>query len=304
MARQFNDIQKSILDAREASEELTALQVLTPEEISTTQASSTSSVAIWRQWVWIVAFVIFTFEQILDKFRADVEQRIAETRPHTARWYVEKALLFQFGHELVPEKDYYNNSGLSEDEIQDSRIVANAAAVKQIISGAGILRLKTVTWAGDEWAALQPAQVEALSSYFNNSLNGVADAGTFVLVTTAQADDLLIVVDMYYNPQVIAADGSRLDGTESTPAQDAAVEFLKSIDFNGSLILSNLEDKLKSVAGFPVAHIRQAASKYAGYAYTDTGANVGPIVQIRVADAGWMKLDQVNSVFNFIPFTE
>lgn len=300
MARNIEVIQDEILAAKDTVATLAPLEVLTTAERSVNELTSTSKLSVWRQFVWAVAYAIFMFEQILDRVKTDVEERIAATRPHTKSWYREKALAFQYGHALVPETDYYDNSGLTIDEVESSKIVANAASVKTIISGAGALRLKTVRAVGDEWAPLTEAQLEALTDYMNT----ISDAGTTVLVTSDVADDVKMVIDAYYDPQVIGADGARLDGSDNEPVINAIRSFLKSIEFNGSLVLSKLEDEINSLHGFEVSQIRSAASKYAGYSYNDVTPQTGPITQIRSSYAGWMKLDEENTVINYIPYTE
>lgn len=269
-----------------------------------TSLTSTSRTAHWRLLFFIVATAHWALEVLMDFYRADVEKRIASTRPHTRVWYREQALRFQYGHQVVSETDYYDNTGIAEADVLASKIIANAAVTRIIVGGAGALRLKAVAWnAGpdSDWTPLSEEQVAALSSFMNND---VTDAGTPVIVTSTAPDDLKLVIDMYFDPQVISQLGERLDGSDQTPVLNAIKSYLKSLEFNGSLVLSKLEDHLKSLYGFPVAHIRLAASKYAGYNYTDQGSNVGEFSQIRVADAGWMELDLEASVINYIEYQE
>ena len=299
MARTIEQIQQIMLDEKTATPELSALQVLTTSEKSTLDLTSESKLAIWRQMIWIVAYCILVFEQILDVFKKDVEERIAATSPHTRNWYREKALAFQYGHLLVPETDYYDNTGLPEEQVAASKIVANAAPVKQILSGAGVLRLKAVTSSGEgEWAPLSPQQLTALTDYMND----VSDAGTTVIVTSNEADDLKLSVDVYYNPQILSPTGAMLDGSNENPVLMSIKQYLKSLEFNGSLIISHLEDILNKLPGVEVSQVREAASKYAGYNYSDTGANIGVFTQVRIADAGWMKLDEGTTIINYFIF--
>jgi hypothetical protein len=303
MPRSINEIQKTILDAKAQAGELATLEILTDNEKAFTSINSTSKAAVWRLWVWIYSFAQFVQEQYWDTFKKEVEKRIAESRIHTPKWYREKALAFMYGIPLVFEKDYYDLSGLTEAQITAAKIVSNAATVRVVQNGYGTLRLKVVRTVNGEYAPLTPEQVTALSDYFNKN---VADAGTVVNVTTGNADMLKLKIDIYYNPLVLAADGSRLDGTADAPVIEQIKNYLKSIDFeNGKLVLTYLADQLQQVPGVILPVIKEAFSKYGDYDYTTPDIqNVGVINEIRIADAGYMKLDEPNLLINYIPYSE
>lgn len=302
MARTINDIQETILTAIQQTPELTALEVLTAQEQIITDADSTSKVAVWRLWVWVFSFAQFIQEQYWEIFRAEIETRIAQSRIHNPKWYREKALEFLFGVPLVQDKDYYDLSVLTPQQIATAKIISNAAPVRIVQNGYGTLRLKVVRTVNGEYAPLTQQQLVALNIYFNEN---VADAGTVVNATTGDADLLKLKLDIYYNGLVLSADGSRLDGTDATPVINQINNYLKSIKFNGSLILDRLEKEIGKIEGVDIAKIDKAYSKYGTYNYTDTGIqNVGLINEIRPADAGYMKLDVSESLINYIPFLE
>ncbi|AMA48998.1 hypothetical protein [Flavobacterium covae] len=303
MARSIKEIQKTILEAKDQAVELSTLEILTDEEITLIDVDSTSKAANWRLWVWIYAFAQFIQEQYWDTFKKEMEKRIAETRIHTPKWYREKALDFMFGVPLVPETDYYDLSGLTDAQIKAAKIVSNAATVRIVQNGYGTLRLKVVRTVNGEYAPLLPEQINALDIYFNKN---VADAGTVVNVTSGNADLLKLKIDIYYDPLVMAADGSRLDGTEQTPVINQIKNYLKSIDFqNGKLVLTYLVDKLQEVPGVILPVIKEAFSKYGDYDYTTPDIqNLGAINEIRIADSGYMKLDELNLLINYIPYSE
>jgi hypothetical protein len=303
MGRSINDIQDEILTARSTVAELSALEVLTENEQTILQADTTSKVGVWRNWVWVFAYAQFVFEQYWDAFRIEIEKRIAESRIHTPKWYREKALDFLFGIALVQDKDYYDLSLLTDAEILAAKIVANAASVRVVQNGYGTLRLKVVRNVGGEYAPVLPQHLTALDIYFNHH---IADAGTVVNVTTGEADLLKLKLDIYYDPLILGADGSRLDGTSATPVVTQTKDFLKSIDFeNGKLVLTYLTDKLQKIHGVVLPVVKEAYSKYGTYDYTTTGVqNVGVINEIRIADAGYMKLDLDELLINYIPYSE
>jgi hypothetical protein len=303
MARTINDIQKEILLARQSNANLSALEVLTDSEQNILQADSSSKVGIWRLWVFIFAYAQFLQEQYWAIFKTEIETRIAQSRIHTPKWYREKALNFLYGIALVQDKDYYDTSSLTSQQIADAKIVSNAASVRVVQNGYGTLRMKVVRLVGGEYAPVLPQHLIALNTYFNSH---IADAGTVVTVTTGNADLLKLKLDIYYDPLLLGADGSRLDGTDATPVITKISDYLKSIDFeNGSLILTYLTDNLQKVPGIKLPVVREAYSKYGSYDYNTTGVqNVGVINEIRVADAGYMKLDLTELLINYIPYSE
>jgi hypothetical protein len=302
MTRTINDIQTEILTARNAVAELSVLEVLTASEQTILQADSQSKVAGWRFWIWIIAYAHFILEEYWSIFQSEIEKRIAESRIHTPKWYREKALDFLFGIELVPDKDYYDLSVLTPQQIIDAKIVSNAASVRVVQNGYGTLRMKVVRTVNGEYAPVLKQHLIALNTYFNSH---IADAGTVVTVTTGVADLLKLKLDIYYDPLILGADGSRLDGTNETPVIERISNFLKSIDFeNGSLIMTYLTDSLQKVPGIKLPVVREAYSKYGAYQYTTTGVkNVGAINEIRVADSGYMKLDLTELLINYIPYS-
>jgi len=303
MARTINDIQNEILTARNTAAELSALEVLTTSEQTILNANSNSKVAIWRLWVWIFAFGQFVLEQYWDAFRIEIEKRIAASRIHTPKWYREKALAFLYGVPLVQDTDYYDLNLLTPAEIANAKIISNAASVRVVQNGYGTLRMKVVRTVGGTYAPVLPEHLNALDVYFNNH---IADAGTVVNVTTGEADLLKLKVDIYYDPLILGADGSRLDGTSATPIITEIKTYLQSIDFeNGKIVLTYLTDKLQKVEGVVLPVIKEAFSKYGLYDYTTTGIqNVGVINEIRIADAGYLKLDESELLINYIPYTE
>jgi NADH:ubiquinone oxidoreductase subunit 5 (subunit L)/multisubunit Na+/H+ antiporter MnhA subunit len=303
MSRTINEIQNEILTARDAVAELNALEVLTTSEQTILQANTTSKVGVWRRWLWVVAFAIYTFEQILNVFKKETDDKIAKSRPHTAKWYRQKAMDFLYGVPLVTDADYYDTSLLTEAQIAAAKIISNAATVRVLQNGYGTLRIKVVRTVSTEYAPVTTQHLFALNNYFNNH---VADAGTIVLCTTGEADMLKLKLDIYYDALLLDPQGGRLDGSATTPVIDAIKAYLKSIDFeNGQFITTRLVDALQKVPGVILPVVREAYSKYGTYDYTETTIpNVGLINEIRPADSGYMKLDEPELLINYIVFKE
>ncbi|MGV4333172.1 nucleotidyltransferase, partial [Ornithobacterium rhinotracheale] len=103
MARSIEEIQQQIYQEKANHEELNEL-------------NSTSKTALWRLWIYIVSVAIWSLEKIFDLHRAEIDERLRQLKPHTARWYRNKALAFQYGFDLLEDGDKYNNENHTEEE--------------------------------------------------------------------------------------------------------------------------------------------------------------------------------------------
>jgi hypothetical protein len=277
MARSINDIQTQIINQVAADPVLKA------------QLTSTSKVAIWRLWTYVVAVCIWTLETLFDVFRTETDEKIASMKPHSLRWYALTATAFQYGFNLAAESDYYNNTGIDDATIDTSKIVAYAAVVEQTRG----LRIKVAKDTGD-LAPLASAELDAFKEYMSR----VKDAGVKLLITSGAADSLKLTMDIYYNPLVLNAAGSRADGVSANPVQDAVKLYLKNLPFNGVFLLQNLVDVLQAVDGVRVIDIKQAQAQYGALAYTAFSVQYIP-------DAGYLRVyNDTDLQLTFIPYSE
>lgn len=114
MARTIQEIQAEMLRAKD-------------NEPALAELNSTSKVAVWRLWTYITAFVIWTLEKIFDQHRKEISEQIRTQKIFSLPWYRDMALMFQYGFTLVYERDYYDNTGKTDEEISQSKIVKYAA---------------------------------------------------------------------------------------------------------------------------------------------------------------------------------
>lgn len=246
-----------------------------------------------------LAFFIWVFEKMMDIYRTEVNEQIAQSRIHTRDWYRQQALNYQHGQE-VTDNGTYDNTLLTDLQIATAKIVKHASVLKYIINGRGVLRVKVAKDAG---GALAPMTVTELTA-FKHYMNRVADAGTTVIPTSGTHDDLKLEMDVYYDPTVLDSQGARLDGTDAEPVKTRIKAYLKGLEFDGRFIKTHLTDQLQAVDGVVLPKIRRAWSKYGSYNYETIGQNTGEIDEIRVADAGYMKLDEATTIINYIPYED
>src|SRR5690348_4720476 len=116
MARTISQIQQALLDQVAADSTLSSL------------LTSTSNVAIWRLWTYVVAFCQWTIETLFDQHVAEVTNIIATQKPHTLQWYVTMAKQFQYGDSLVADSDIYA-------VLDPSKQIISYAAATEVFKG-------------------------------------------------------------------------------------------------------------------------------------------------------------------------
>lgn len=276
MARTIKEIQAEIIAAKEAQ---TSLSIL----------SSTSATAIWRLWTYIVAVAIFSLETIFDIHKAEVNALILSSKPHTLRWYRQKALDFQFGSDLVYGEDYYDNSALTEDEVNAQKIVSEAAATETD----NYVRVKVARELAGELEPVTNSQYNALDFYFSE----IKDAGVKLELISQNGDKLKLAMDVYYNPLVLNSDGQRLDGADNEPVQKAIKNYLRNLRFDGEFVVASLVDYVQLVDGVEIPHVVSCqAAKYDNPAFTNVSVKYTPF-------AGYLRIfNPGDLVLNFIPY--
>lgn len=289
MSRDLKEIQSSILLKKNQTSSLDGLEVLTDGEIAgTLLLTSTSKVALWRLWVYIVAFAIWTHEQFFDAHKADIQDLIARNKIHTERWYRLRALDFQYGFEY-PETEItgYDNEGVELAVINAAKIVSQCS-VQSVGSRLNIKAAKDAGASGLE--ALSILELQSFTQY----MNLIKDAGTNLTVTSRDPDDFKLTLDVYFDPLVLDGNGARRDGDNDTPVIDSMQDFLYNLEFNGEFLTDSFETHVKEVQGVELLGLNSISAR--------SGTNpYAPIVESYLSDAGYMKLDINNIVLNYIP---
>ena len=274
MARSIQEIQTLILQAK-------------AQEPALNELNSTSKVAIWRLWVYIIAVAIWSLEKLFDLHRADIDKRLAELKPHTARWYRSKALAFQYGFDLLPDRDKFNNQGHTEEAIEASKIVKYSAVIESKNEGRLIVKI-----AGEQGEQLQPitdAQKQAFEAY----LQEIKDAGVRLSVVNYQPDILHLQMKIVYDPLVLDSNGQSIIHA-TKPVETAIKDYLKRLPFNGELVLTHLIDALQQAEGVKIPHLVLAQSKN-----ITSGGGYGAFETIEISKiptAGYFTIDNFNDI--------
>ena len=274
--RQLSEIRDTIRQAFVANTTLQTLYSLNP---ALTFAEQFSSVSIEAAFVDIAAFISFTMEGIFDLHKKEVDFAISEMKPHTTRWYRNKALSFRLGQPLIADSDDYSDVGLTEQAIAASQVVKYAAAVEALDgSGIPLLRIKAATLSNNQLSALPAPTIAALSAYFAE----VKDAGVKLLVTSDPPDSLRATVEIYFDPLVLDANGLPLNGG-AEPVRAATDNYLQNLPFNGELSLMAYTDVLQNANGVIIAQLQIVQANYGALPYQNIGVRYIP-------DAGYMRV--------------
>ena len=274
MARTIQEIQQIIYNAKEREDALNGL-------------NSNSRVAIWRLWVYIISVAIWSLEKLFDLHRTDIDKRLTELKPHTARWYRSKALAFQYGYYLAHDSDKYNNQWLTDEQIEASKIIKYSAVVESKNEGRLIVKI-----AGEHGDTLQPI-TDAQRQSFEAYLQEIKDAGVRLSVVNYQPDVLHLQMKIIYDPLVLDSNGQSI-AKATKPVEETIISYLKRLPFNGELVLAHLIDALQQAEGVKIPHLVLAQSKN-----ITSGGGYGAFETIEISKiptAGYFTIDNFNDI--------
>jgi hypothetical protein len=290
MARTTSEISQQIKQAFMDNEIFVSLFGLDTAKTFDRQFSGVSVISII---IYIVAYAHYVLERIFDTHRSEVESIIADMKPHTLRWYGWVALRFRFGSDLLPDSTEFNNlkpdkTPKTDDEIAAEMIVRYVSVVFR--NNKLLIKAATEDAAGN-LQSLNPQQMTAFQTYMEK----IKDAGVRLDFLSEPAENLKLNIDIYYNPLVLNADGSRVDGTNDTPVVTAIKNYLKNIRFDGMVILAHIVDELQKIEGITIPEITQAAYRYGQLNWITFETKRQPI-------SGYMIIDEQDINLNYIPF--
>lgn len=235
-----------------------------------------SRVSIENILLYIVAASIWTLEKLFDLHTTEVQNTIALMKPHTLRWYVQKAKSFLYGYSLIDGDSVYDTARLTDDQIAAAQIVS-FAAVTEI---GATLYMKVAKRKGNTPAPLATDERTAFVAY----LHEIKDAGVRVDVISQEGDYLKIDLDIYYNPLILTANGqSKRDGTY--PVNEAIKTYIEALPFDGEFRNNSLVDVLQTVEGVEMVSLNAAA-------HCEDGVNFLPVSAYCTPVAGYFKYDR------------
>ena len=263
------------------------------------ELTSTSKVSIWRLILEMVAFVIFNFQEAVKLHMDEINQKIAEQKVPSLRWYRNEALKFQYGFDLLPESDQFsptyeitpgNIVTATPEQIENSKVIKYVAVDR--IENTSKISMKIATEVGGEIVPITDVVAFAFKTYVEE----YNAAGENIVIVNYLADILKIDFNIVYDPLVLLANGtSILSATE--PVKLAIKEFLKNLPFNGELSVQKLEAAVLAVEGVEDLQNLQVQTKW-----IEPGVGYGQFqpVQIKtIPKSGYFKIEDYTGI-NYI----
>ena len=288
MARTKNEIKQQITDAFIRNEHIISAYGI---DTSKSFEEQFSLVSFENTVFEIFAIILFLFEKIFDEHKKEVSEALSQQKPHTARWYRNKALAFQYGFDLITDTDKFNNQGFTEDQISASKIVKFSAVTEADTESRLIVKIAT-----EQGGELQPISLGQKAS-FDAYINEIRDAGVRITTINYLPDILKLQMKIYRDPLVLDENGQSIL-TGEKPVEKAIKEYFKKLPFNGELVLAHLVDALQQVEGVKIPHIILAESKWIDAGVNDYG-NYQPIEVKTIPISGYFKIENFDNI-NYI----
>lgn len=251
-----------------------------------TLPNSISQSAIFRRFTFIVCYIIWQLESLFDTHDKEVKEVIQNDKAHRASWYTTKAKAFQYGFALIPDTDKYDNTGYTDTQIEDSKIVKHSAAT----SSGGQVYLKIATEISGVLAPLSNAEKTAFDGYAKEFI----DMGVKYIVVNHLPDILLLNIQIFRDPLVLDDNGMSILNA-NYPVQDAINEYMKELPFDGELVLAHLIDKIQLAEGVVIPNLVNAESQ-------SININTGvynpavPITVKTIPESGYFSIPNFNNI--------
>ncbi len=276
--RTITDIKNALIAEKERQEELSGI-------------GSNSKSAFWNLMFYIVAYAIYTHEQIFGAHQAELEVLLRKEKAHGLLWYREKAKAFQYGFQLLPDKDQFDNTGKTPEQIEASKIIKYAAISEEEKESRLVLKIATET--NGKLSPITESQYNGFRSYANE----YRDAGVKLTIINYLPDILKMRLQIRVDDKIIDENGyHRLQGNK--PFEDAINEFMKELPFNGELMLNSLVDKLQKVPGVIDPWLFTADSKWIDPKSGGYG-NYEPIQISKIPSSGYFDIDWPNTIIEY-----
>lgn len=283
MARTIDTIKNEITEAWMNSETLATAYGYT---VGDNFLSTFSKVSIENIICYIMAAAIWTHEKLFDAHSEEVANIIAQMKPHSLRWYVNKVKAFRAGQNLIDGTDGYDDTGLSSEDIEAMQPVKFASASESDAT----VYIKVATETGGVKAPISADQLAGLRQYISE----VKDAGVRVDVINEPASKLRLSIDIYYNPMVLSSAGLHL-ANGNYPVKDAIKAYIENLPFNGEYRNSALIDALQAVEGVVIPELISVEESYDGENYTTANAKAVPY-------AGYYVYEDDNVTITYTPY--
>lgn len=250
-----------------------------------TDLTTTSRVARWRLFVWVVAVCAYTLDVFFDLFKIELEEISKRSRYGTKPWYVYQAFSYQNGDALV-----YQNNEWQYAIINTTNQIIKRAAVQE--SG-NTVNLKVAKLSGTSPVKLSVPEKAAFVAYIEQK----RPAGVSVNVISDDADEVRFYMKVNYDPLILTATGELISNPGTYPVEEVINAYLSSLPFNGVLELCLLIDELQKITGVESVYITSASARYGTNPFTAFSERYLP-------NAGYLVVDPSTPLNTTIIYTD
>ncbi|EGV44330.1 nucleotidyltransferase [Bizionia argentinensis JUB59] len=185
--------------------------------------------------------IIFFLELLFVEHVKEVDTKLLNQKNARLPWYRTMALQFQYGFDLVADKDYYDNGSATADQIEASKIIKYAAVNESDDESRVILKIAGEV--ADELAPIPVPERAAFDAYVKEFRPG----GVKVTIINYEPDLLYLNLAIYRDPLVLDANGmSILNG--NYPVNDAIAAYMKLLPFDGAFVIFDFLNYIKDNA--------------------------------------------------------
>ncbi|MDM1042123.1 MULTISPECIES: nucleotidyltransferase [Empedobacter] len=250
--------------------------------------TSTSKTSVWRMMLYIMAFSVEQLAQLFTVHRSEIDAKFLNQKSHRLPWIQSLYLNFQYGFELIKEKDLFDNTGATTEEIEASKII-KYCAVNETANEREVI-IKIATEKDDVLSPLEIDKIEAIYEYTKR----VKGAGVPYTIINYLPDRLKLNIRVFRDPLVINANGMDITSAEY-PIPKALQEFMKELPFNGELRIQDLANKLEAVTGVNLVSVDLAQSCWIN-ATTNNYGDWTTIDVRRIPESGYFTIENYNDI--------
>lgn len=199
------------------------------------EVTNDSKMSILNAFTWVTSALIYTYENILDVFVADIATTLNNRINGTPAYYTNALLKYQSGDELVVSDDGTKFGYALDDE--SKRIITKVSYQEYYseIKQNNALILKVAT--GNS-VALQQIESDELINV-NAYINKIKFAGINVNVVSRKGDILVPKVTVYY-------DGAVSKDEVYTNIENALKNYIMNLGFDSVIYVTKIVDAIQS----------------------------------------------------------
>jgi hypothetical protein len=208
--------------------------------------NSTSKVSIWRNFLYITAFIGNSLKELFELHKLEVQDLLDNQIITNLEYY--RNLLFDYrdGHTFNREALIYTGD-YTDEQIEASKIIKRVAVESVRVENVNTLYVKLATEdSSGKLVKLEQEVLDRIEDHVFVNSNGVQ-----IVYFSEDADKLRLEINVYIDPTILDSEGVRIDGTANTAVPDAINNFLedKNFKFDGELILAQLVNAIQDVEG-------------------------------------------------------